>query len=138
VIVSTLVQLGQHRRALAGCTPGHAQRPWGKLAAIDLHGCERSKLVDSAVIVAFLAELVPAIGMEAHGPVHIDRFGDGELEGWSAMQFIKTSAVSVHADEVGCRCFVDVFSCKEFEAERAARIAHSHFGGTPHVRVLER
>ena len=136
--MSTLLQRRRHRRGRTRRTPSVAQRPWGKLAAIDLHGCERSKLVDSAAIVAFLRELVPAIAMEAHGPVHIDRFGDGELEGWSAMQFIKTSAVSVHADEVGCRCFVDVFSCKEFDAERAARMAHSHFGGTPRVRVLER
>ena len=55
--------------------------------------------------------------MRAHGPVHLERFGQGELEGWSAMQFIETSSITIHADEVGGRCFVDVFSCRAFDPQ---------------------
>ena len=54
------------------------------------------------------------------------------------MQFIKTSAITVHADEAGGRCFVDVFSCRDFDAAEAARVALEHFGGSARVRVLER
>ena len=61
-----------------------------------------------------------------------------ELEGWSALQFIETSSITVHADEVFGRCFVDVFSCRPFDPELAAALAVAHFGGTPAVRVLER
>ena len=50
-----------------------------------------------------------AISMRAHGPLALDRFGDGELEGWSAMQAIETSSITVHADEVSGRCCVDIF-----------------------------
>ena len=39
------------------------------------------------------------------------------------MQFIETSSITVHADEVFGRCFVDVFSCRRFDPERAAAIA---------------
>jgi hypothetical protein len=67
--------------------------PWGMLAAIDLHG------------------------MRTHGGLALDRFGDDELEGWSAMQFIETSSITLHADEVFGRCFVDVFSCRPFEPD---------------------
>ena len=72
--------------------------------------------------------------MRAHGPLMLDRFGDDELEGWSAMQFIETSSITIHADEVFGRCFIDVFSCRPFDPDIAAAIAvadrrHSHRAG---------
>jgi S-adenosylmethionine/arginine decarboxylase-like enzyme len=113
-------------------------QPWGMLAAIDLHGCDRARLADPDTIRRFVPAVIEAIGMQAHGPLAIDRFGDAELAGWSAMQFIETSSITVHADEVWCRCFVDVFSCRRFDPDRAAAIAARHFGGEPAVRVLSR
>jgi S-adenosylmethionine/arginine decarboxylase-like enzyme len=112
--------------------------PWGMLAAIDLAGCPRELVADGERIRAFVAAVVPAIGMRAHGPTLLERFGDGELEGWSAMQFIETSSITIHADEVGGRCFVDVFSCKPFDPALAAAMARRHFGGEARVTVLQR
>jgi len=62
--------------------------PWGVLAAIDLHGCERVRLAEPDTIRRFVPAVIAAIGMRAHGPLRLDRFGfgDGELEGWSALQ----------------------------------------------------
>ncbi len=90
------------------------------LAAIDLHGCAPGRLADPDSIRRFVPAVIAAIGMRAHGPLALERFGDGELEGWSAMQFIETSSITVHADEVFARCFVDVFSCRSFDPDRAA------------------
>ena len=112
--------------------------PWGVLAAIDLHGCDHARLADPGCIRRFVPAVIDAIGMRAHGALALDRFGDGELEGWSAMQFIETSSITLHADEVHCRCFVDVFSCRWFDPDVAAAIAVAHFGGTAGVTVLER
>jgi S-adenosylmethionine/arginine decarboxylase-like enzyme len=118
--------------------PERTSTPWGMLAAIDLHGCERGRVEDPNVIRAFVPRVIEAIGMRAHGPLHLERFGDGALEGWSAMQFIETSSITIHADEFACRCFIDVFSCRAFDPEAAAAIAVAHFGGRPTVRVLQR
>jgi S-adenosylmethionine decarboxylase len=112
--------------------------PWGMLAAIDLHGCDNRRLADADSIRRFVPTVIEAIGMRAHGPLALERFGDDELEGWSAMQFIETSSITLHADEFGGRCFIDVFSCRPFDAERAAAVAAAHFGGTPTLRVLRR
>jgi S-adenosylmethionine/arginine decarboxylase-like enzyme len=112
-----------------------ASSAWGMLAAIDLKGCDRSRLADPDRIRRFVGSVIEAIGMRAHGPLALDRFGDGDLEGWSAMQFIETSSITLHADEVSARCFVDVFSCRAFEPTIAAGIAVEHFGGTALVRV---
>jgi S-adenosylmethionine/arginine decarboxylase-like enzyme len=117
---------------------GPSAAPWGTLAAIDLNGCERSRLEDPESIRRFVPDVIDAIGMRAHGSLVLDRFGDGELEGWSAMQFIETSSITIHADEVFSRCFVDVFSCRPFDPDLAAEIAVAHFGGTARVRVLQR
>jgi S-adenosylmethionine decarboxylase len=124
--------------AARSAPPGRTYVPWGMLAAIDLHGCERGRLEDADTLRRFVPSLIEAIGMRAHGPLALDRFGDGELEGWSAMQFIETSSVTVHADEVAGRCFVDVFSCRPFDAEVAAAVAVAFFGGRFTLRVLRR
>ena len=118
--------------------PDRTYTPWGMLAAIDLHGCAFGPLADPDNIRAFVPAVIEAIGMRAHGPLLLERFGDGDLEGWSAIQFIETSSITVHADEVAGRCFIDVFSCRSFDAERAAAVAVEHFGGTPTLRVLQR
>jgi S-adenosylmethionine decarboxylase len=118
--------------------PDPTYTPWGMLAAIDLHGCEFRPLADPDNIRAFVPAVIEAIGMQAHGPLRLERFGDGDLEGWSAMQFIETSSITIHADEVAGRCFVDVFSCRVFDAELAAATAVEYFGGTPTLRILQR
>jgi S-adenosylmethionine/arginine decarboxylase-like enzyme len=115
---------------------GHV--PWGMFAAIDLRGCDEDRLADSDNIRRFVPALVAAIGMRAHGGLMMDRFGDGEFEGWSALQFIETSSITLHADEVFGRCFVDIFSCRPFDPDLAAEIAVEHFGGSPTVTVLRR
>jgi S-adenosylmethionine decarboxylase len=124
--------------ALSTSSPRGTYVPWGTLAAIDLHGCEFAPLADPDCIRAFVPALIEAIGMRAHGPLALERFGDGDLEGWSAMQFIETSTITVHADEVAGRCFVDVVSCRPFDAELAAAVAVEHFGGTATLTVLAR
>ena len=123
--------------ARRGAGQRHAA-PWGTLAAIDLHGCDRGRLEDPETIRRFIPAVIDAIGMRPHGPLMLDRFGDGELEGWSAMQFIETSSITVHADEACGRCFVDVFSCRPFDADLAASVAVRHFGGRVRARVLSR
>ena len=126
------------QRAGPAPAPVRPYAPWGMLAAIDLHGCESGRLEDADSIRAFVPAVIDAIGMIAHGPLHLERFGEGELEGWSAMQFIETSSITIHADEFSGRCFIDVFSCRPFDPDEAAAVAVSHFGGRPKLRVLQR
>lgn len=106
------------------------EHQWGKSAHIDLTGCEHDRLTSAAILEAFVQELVAKIGMIAHGPCHIDRFGTEQdnLEGYSAMQFIETSAITVHLDEVGNRAYVDIFSCKNFAEQEAFDFAKGYFG----------
>lgn len=100
---------------------------WGKSAAIDLYDCDHDRLISPELLKEFVAKIIQDIDMEAHGPCYVERFGDGDLEGLSAMQFIKTSNISVHLDEVGNRAFIDIFSCMDFDADKAAEFAQRFF-----------
>lgn len=102
-------------------------KPWGKSVAIDLHGCAHERLIDPQLLKQFVADIIPLIDMEAHGPCYVDRFGEGDIEGLSGMQFIKTSTITVHLDEVGNRAFIDIFSCKDFDADKAETFAKEFF-----------
>jgi len=100
---------------------------WGLLSSINLYGCD-SKLISSPkAIEEFVVEICKVIKMTRHGNVLVDRFGDGDLEGYSAMQFIETSSITIHFDEGENRAFIDIFSCKYFEADKALKFSKEFF-----------
>ncbi len=78
-------------------------------------------------IKKFIREIIKVIKMKAYGPVYIDRFGIGMLKGYSAMQFIETSSITVHCDEPDRRVFIDIFSCKNFNPKKAAEFSKKYF-----------
>ena len=106
--------------------------PWGKSVAIDLYDCSHDLVSNPEPIKAFIKDVIPMIGMQAHGPTLIERFGEGEIEGWSAMQFIETSSITIHADELHNRCFIDIFSCKDFDESIAVNFALTSFQAKSH------
>lgn len=101
--------------------------PWGKSISINLYDCDLKKISDPNTIKQFIKEVIDVVDMVAHGPCHIDRFGIGNLEGYSAMQFIETSSITVHCDEPGRRCFIDIFSCKDFDGNKAEAFSKTYF-----------
>lgn len=102
-------------------------KPWGVLLAISLHDCHPDKLDDPDLLQQFVSSLIKRIKMKPHGKCLIDRFGHGQLYGLSAMQFIETSTITVHIDKPGQRVFIDIFSCKDFDAKGARRFCQEFF-----------
>lgn len=102
-------------------------KPWGKSVSIDLFDCEMEPISNPALIQKYVADVIILINMVAHGPCHIERFGYGELEGYSAMQFIETSSITIHCDEPGKRAFIDIFSCKDFDETSAVQFSKEFF-----------
>ena len=92
---------------------------WGILASIDLYECKPEFIRQPKKIKEFIFRLCSAIKMKKYGAPMIKRFGDGDLLGYSALQFIETSSITLHFDETENRAFVEIFSCKYFEPEEA-------------------
>ena len=105
-------------------------KPWGHLLAIDLHGCPKDLMKDKEHLRAFSKLLCREINMVPYGETLVERFGEGDLEGLSSMQFIQTSTITVHLDEVDDRAFIDVFSCKNFDIEKTLAFAKDYFKAT--------
>jgi len=100
---------------------------WGKLASINLYGCSPKSIRDSKKIEKYIVELCRLIDMKRFGKALIQRFAEGDLEGYSAMQFIETSSITLHFDETQNRAFIDIFSCKDFNAKKAEKFSKDFF-----------
>ena len=111
---------------------------WGKLATIDLNSCN-NKIKNKKEIRTFIQKLCALINMEKVGPTRVKKFGKDELKGYSTFQFIKTSSISCHFDEIQNRAFIDIFSCKDFDAKKATNFAKEFFGAkTTQLKLLIR
>lgn len=103
---------------------------WGKLASINLYGCDSELIKSKKHIKKFIVELCKLIDMKRYGRCLIKSFGKGNLKGTSALQFIETSSITVHNDETENRVFVDIFSCKDFDENKAEQFSKKFFKAT--------
>lgn len=100
---------------------------WGQTMSIDLGGCEYRFLTSRKKLAEFSDEICKKTKMVPYGKPIIKRFGQGELEGYSSMQFIETSTITVHLDEFGLRAFIDIFTCKRFNVNQVKKFCKSFF-----------
>ena len=103
---------------------------WGMVASIDLYDCHPQHIKNPEKIRELITGLCAEIKMKRYGEPMIERFAEGELEGYSALQFIETSSVTMHFDEVKNRAFIDVFSCKFFEPPVAETFCKNFLGAS--------
>lgn len=99
---------------------------WGQSLHIDLHECDNTKFSKDN-LKEFCKLLCDEIKMQRYGEAMVERFGSGKLVGNSALQFIHTSNISIHADEFFNRVFVDIFSCKKFDRYKAKSFSKKFF-----------
>ncbi len=100
---------------------------WGQSLSVDLSGCEHSLMINPEKLKEFSRMICKEINMIPFGEPMVHRFGEGTLEGYSMMQFIMTSNITVHLDEVKDRAFIDIFSCKKFDVKTAKNFCQNFF-----------
>ena len=91
---------------------------WGWHLILDVSQCDKTKIADQEFLKSWVTQLVKDIDMVAYGEPQVIHFGHGEphLAGNTVLQFIETSNITCHfCDEHG-DAYIDVFSCKEFDA----------------------
>lgn len=102
-------------------------KPWGAIICVDLINCDKNQINNDKIYKKFVKELCSVIKMKTHGPLRIERFGKGSLYGPSFYQFIETSSITAHFDIVNSRAFIDIFSCKNFDAKKAEKFCKDFF-----------
>ncbi len=98
------------------------------LASFDLYGCRPEYIRRPEKIREFIFKLCSAIKMKRFGEPLIKKFGAGDLLGYSALQFIETSSITLHFDETKNRAFIEIFSCKFFDPDKAQRFCQKFLG----------
>jgi len=119
---------------------------FGKELIIDLHNCDNSAFTRKS-IRKYFKELCELIDMQRENLFWWDYKNDLEayekapkhLKGTSAVQFIKTSNITIHTlDELGC-VYINIFSCKEFCVKKTLNFTKEWFGGNVvNYKILRR
>jgi len=115
-------------------------RPYGQELILDLYGCDVS-LFTKTNINRFFTDICKKINMKKHGkPVFWhDDSKIPHLKGTSAMQFITTSNIVVHALDILGVVYISIFSCKKFDKDKAAKFSKQFFRAEKVIaRNLER
>jgi len=98
--------------------------------AIDGYGGDPKTLANEELVRALLDRFPAEIGMTKIAPPYVYRYDAGRPEdsGVSGFVLIAESHISIHTFPERGHVWVDVFSCKGFEADRAIESIRVDFG----------
>lgn len=116
---------------------------YGKELVLDMYGCN-PVLFTRGYIEQFLIELCELIDMERCDLHFWDYVGYPEekatapmhLDGTTAVQFIKTSNITIHTLDQVDEMYLNLFSCKHFEQDEAAIFITDSFKCTDWVQSI--
>ena len=110
--------------------------PYGKELILDLHECDSSKFTRESIKRYFidLCELIDMEVCDLHfwddeGVPEVEKQTDPKTTGTSAIQFILTSNITIHTLDLMNTVYVNLFSCKDFDADAAADFTKAWFDG---------
>ena len=119
--------------------------PYGMEVIIDLAECDPLTFTRER-IEAYMAGLCDVIDMQRED-LHFWDYNSPEekaaapaqLKGTSAVQFILTSNITLHSLDDLRTCYINIFSCKDFDPGVAAEFTRNAFGANScSYAVLER
>ena len=101
---------------------------WGLTTSIDLHDCDPDLLKSAEAIKEYTTKVCTLIDAKPWGPCHVQYFGNNPaVAGYSMMQLVETSLISGHFANKTNRIFLDIFSCKYYDALKAAQFSKEFF-----------
>ncbi len=109
---------------------------YGRELILDLHNCDIS-MFDRKSIRNYFKKLCDLIDMERCKLTWWDDYRvppeeqqtEPHLKGTSAVQFIKTSNITIHTLEILKAAYINIFSCKEFDNKKAETFTQEWFKG---------
>ncbi len=101
---------------------------YGQELIMDLHGCD-VKTFSQENLEKYFVEICNKIDMKRHGePVFWEDHSEiPHLKGISAIQFIETSNIVVHTLNILGAVYINLFSCKQFDQEKAKIFSKNFF-----------
>ena len=112
---------------------------FGLHVTIDASGCNKRKLASVTLVYDILNKLPDKIGMTKMTLPYVvkwlDKFAN-DTEGVSGFIMIAESHISVHTFPDQDYVFMDIFSCRGFDAEMAAKYLTQAFEATKYEKSI--
>lgn len=104
--------------------------PYGMELILDLHDCDTDQFTEMNIRRWFIL-LAREINMKRRDVHFWVEHGHEEphLNGVTAVQFVSTSSITIHASEHTNGARINIFSCKSFEADMAEQLTEEYFSG---------
>ena len=102
---------------------------WGYHLILDCKEGNLDQIQSKENIKLFVEELVAEIDMVAYGEPVIEHFAthDSDKAGYSLVQLIETSSITGHFIDQNGDCYIDIFSCKQFDIKTAQSVVDKYF-----------
>ena len=101
---------------------------WGIMTSIDIKNCNPHSIRDADYIKKYVEDLCKLIKMNRFGPCNVVFFGeDAKVAGYSMVQLIETSLISGHFANINNSAYIDIFSCKYYNPDIAAKFTADYF-----------
>lgn len=97
---------------------------------MDLYDCNLDTISSGEKIREYAKTLCKIIDMIPYGEPQIPYFGHNEphTKGYSLVQLIETSAITGHFSEYKRTVYMNIFSCKPYDKDRALEFTKEFFG----------
>jgi S-adenosylmethionine/arginine decarboxylase-like enzyme len=101
---------------------------WGYTLSLDCDSCKSDIIVNKEKLIKFTDALIRFIDMVPHGNPTVEHFpaGDPVKAGLSLVQLIETSSITIHCVDKSRDVYMDIFSCKEINVEKATQFVSKH------------
>lgn len=102
---------------------------WGKHLIIDMSAGDKERVRSVEHISRFVETLVETLGMKAYEAPVLEHFAEHapEAAGYSLVQLIESSAITGHFCDSSGDAYIDILSCKDFQAELAVEVVRAAF-----------
>ena len=112
---------------------------FGPHLMIDLNECDSKKLDNLDLCFSFLDDLPDLIHMTKITQPHVFRYSGlvPEDKGITGMVIIAESHITIHTFPLKEYAFIDIFSCKPFDTDRALQHAIQLFGSKDPIHFIQ-
>ncbi|MGB9681279.1 MAG: S-adenosylmethionine decarboxylase family protein [Minisyncoccia bacterium] len=102
---------------------------FGQELIMDLYDCHPEKICSKKAILEYIDKICQVIKVKKYKKAIVERFALhlDYAAGYSFVQLIESSLVSGHFSELWHRAYINLFSCKTFDAEKAVEFTKKFF-----------
>ncbi len=102
---------------------------YGMELILNLHDCALEIISSQKRIKEYAQTLCKIIEMKPYGKPIVPYFGENELftKGYSLVQLIETSSITGHFSEYFRSAYINIFSCKDFDPQKAYSFTKEFF-----------